>query len=448
MSQITSTLRDFFIQCPPLPIVIAYSGGVDSQVLLHALASLKHTEQLSNTLIACHVNHGLSENVLNWETFAAQQCAKLAVDLKVFRVSVKPKAQQSLEAIARDARYGALQKVTDGSSIIITGHHGDDQSETLLLALKRGAGVKGLSAMAQSTSLGRNTLARPLLTISRDEIVNYAKKHHLTWIEDESNTDTSFDRNFIRQQIMPLLKARWPSISHTINRSANHCAEGQHLLNELAQQDLEKCIITETSLKVNELKTFSIARFNNIIRFFLSKHNGSMPSTEQLTQLFLQLDAKADKNPAIKIANSYFRRYKEGLYLTEFFADVSQWHCTVNLNEIALTPVQIELPDNLGHLSFNTTPSNSIQTTIRDGARVGKQLEFTPPLPEQSVKISFSHHNPRCLPDYRQHSRALKKVLQELEIPPWQRQRLPFLYYDNELVAVLGYFVCQQYQAR
>ena len=291
-------------------LIVAYSGGVDSQVLLHALAQLKQNNLISNTITVCHVNHGLSDNALVWQGFAEQECAKLSFKLVVKAVNVQAQAQQSLEALARDARYQALKSLNDAKSLVLTGHHSDDQSETFLLALKRGAGLKGLSAMAVESQLGRHTLVRPLLNISRQEILNYAKVCQLDWVEDESNADTSFDRNFIRQTIMPLMRERWPGISKTINRSASHCSSGQELLDELAEQDLKQAKACDTSLNISVLKALSPARFNNLIRYFLAQHHCLMPSTEQVNQLNFQLQANEDKTPAVKVGQHYLRRYK------------------------------------------------------------------------------------------------------------------------------------------
>jgi tRNA(Ile)-lysidine synthase len=165
-------------------IVIAYSGGVDSQVLLHSIAQLKSNQQISNEILVCHVNHGLSDNALHWQNFAKQECHKLSLKLVVQKVNINVQPQQSLEAIARDLRYNALKALSERPAIILTGHHSDDQSETFLLALKRGGGLKGLSSMLQVSPLGKHFLVRPLLNISREQIQQYALANQLTWVED------------------------------------------------------------------------------------------------------------------------------------------------------------------------------------------------------------------------------------------------------------------------
>lgn len=447
MHPIESALFSAISKHPEMPLVIAYSGGVDSQVLLHALALLNKknstSSSISNPITVCHVNHGLSQNASAWQAFAVQACSKLNLTLSVCQVNVQAQAQQSLEALARDARYQALQSIYSNPSLIITGHHSDDQAETFILALKRGSGLKGLSAMATETKQAKDLLLRPLLKISRAQIIDYANQHNLTWVEDESNTDTCFDRNFIRNDIMPLLANRWPSIANTINRSSEHCREGQLLLSELAAEDLSLCQYDTKSLSVEPLSQLSQGRFNNLIRFFLTQNYSLMPSTEQLSQLRQQLNAADDKNPAVKVGEHYLRRYKGILYLTGDFNEVSDWQRDVTLGE---TMSFIELPDNLGKLCFTKTAHIDVQKGSQRVAMPTMVMStIVLPSHDKKVTIRFNHNNPTCLPDYRNHSRSVKKVLQELNIPPWQRKRIPFLYYDDVFVAAIGYFVCQEF---
>lgn len=442
MNKIEQVLLSSISEHPKTPLVIAYSGGVDSQVLLHALASLKQQVLFSNAVSVCHVNHGLSEYAEQWQVFAENQCQQLNLPLTICQVNVKATVQQSLEALARDARYTALQSISTQTSLIITGHHSDDQAETFLLALKRGSGIKGLSAMTSVVKKGKDFIVRPLLHITRAQIVDYAKSHQLTWVEDESNSDSRFDRNFIRNDIMPLLIKRWPSITHTINRSSEHCREGQLLLDELAQQDLSLCRHELNSLTVASLRQLSTARFNNLIRYFLTQHQCLMPSTEQLIQLHQQLNANVDKNPSVKVGEHYFRRYKEAIFLTDDFKDVTDWQVVVELNADSIV---IELPDYIGALNILVDKHES-----RDELNNSPSKTCLIAKPNESclITLRFSHDNPTCQPDYRNHSRSVKKVLQELNIPPWQRKRIPFLYYDGVLVAALGYFVCQEFSVK
>ena len=439
-SALQNTLKTLFETHGNIELIVAYSGGIDSQVLLHALVQLKQNKIINNEITVCHVNHGLSGNAERWQKLAEQECIKLSVNLIVKRVNIRSKAQQSLEALARDARYNALKSLRDKKSVVLTGHHSDDQSETFLLALKRGAGLKGLSAMSVQTKLGQHLLVRPLLNVARQEIENYAENHQLSWVEDESNLDTCFDRNFIRQKIIPLLRERWPSINNTINRSASHCLAGQELLDELAEQDLTVCKTGDSGLHVPALTTLSSARFNNLIRFFMAQQGCLMPSTEQVNQVRLQLQADEDKSPQIKVAEQVFRRFKNTLFLTPEYSDISNWQGQVDLFQDTLMfgNKVLVLPDNLGELSFNRN------VVINADSRINLP-RISLPMPGQQVNVRFCHENPKCLPHFRQHSRTVKKVLQELNIAPWQRKRIAFLYYDNELVAAIGHFICQPF---
>lgn len=440
-------------------IIIAYSGGIDSQVLLHALSNFKNNilnnpqninQALSCSISVCHVNHGLSSNALKWENFAQQQCNLHQLPLDICRVNVKAKAQHSLEELARDARYDALKSLIKEKELkhvlVLTGHHNDDQAETFLLALKRGSGLKGLSAMKQEMVFGTSLLSRPLLGVSRSEIEAYAKEHQLTWIDDESNEDIRFDRNFLRHQVMPIITERWPSFLKTLNRSAEHCQEAELLLTELAEQDLENIQVGVNTLSLAKLQQLSQARFNNVIRYFLSIHQCLMPSTAQLTQLQTQLLANNDKSPAVKVGNYWLRRFKQCVYLTADFKDVSDFYSCVKPELTSTIDEVVKLPDGLGDLLFKYEVKNKNTEKQSDLiAKKNKTCQVIAPTYTQQVTIRFSHNNPTCIPDYRQHSRSLKKILQELDIPTWQRKRLPFVYYDDQLVAVIGYFVCKEF---
>jgi tRNA(Ile)-lysidine synthase len=451
MSNIESALLAFFNNSSDKTIVVAYSGGVDSQVLLAALSTLKRQQQLTNPILVCHVNHGLSANAAPWQQFAIEQCQQFSLPLTIHSLALKKLPQQSLEAIARDARYQCLVEASVEPAFIVTGHHLNDQTETFLLALKRGAGLKGLSAMAQQTSLAQHSLVRPLLGISRADIVAYAKQHELVWIEDESNEDQAFDRNFIRHTITPELTKRWPSFNKTLSRSVGHCQDAQLLMDEIAAEDFDKVQFADEILLIPALLNLSTLRFNNVLRFFLAKHGKLMPSSAQLRQITQQLHAGSDKNPSVKISNYCLRRYQEKLYLTDNFANISDWEKKFSLT---LQHNYIDLPDCLGKIKYSVM--NNITNDMRCVSEANSLLQATKvdvqdaitlqaPKAGQTVSIRFSHDNPTCVPHFRDKSRALKKVLQEAKVPTWQRQRIPFVYYNETLVAALGLFICKSY---
>ncbi len=436
---------------PEKTLVIAYSGGVDSQVLLAALAKLKRERQLTNPMLVCHVNHGLSADAVAWQTFARQQAEYFSLPFITHTLSLKKQPQQSLEAIARDARYQLLAKASAEPAIIVTGHHLNDQAETFLLALKRGAGLKGLSAMPSNLTLAQHLLTRPLLAISRTEIEAYANQRQLPWIDDESNQDHTFDRNFLRHAVLPELEKRWPSFCQTLSRSVGHCQDAQALLDEVAQADLEQVMIAEQVLSVPALLLLSKLRFNNVVRHFLARYEKLMPSSAQLEQISKQFSAANDKNPTVKVGDYCLRRYGQQLHLTPSFRDISAWQKRLSNAYQAET---IILPDGLGTLGVSAESESTVNDRM---GNVDKQLcknshqrtvaciGLAMPEAKQVVSIRFNHDNPICQPHFRDKSRSLKKILQEAKIPTWQRQRIPFIYYDDTLVAALGLFVCKSH---
>jgi len=435
---ILDTLKNVLANYPTTSLVVAYSGGVDSQVLLHALTTLKNNKLINHSISACHVNHGLSKNAKDWQDFAEQQCDKFNIAFNVHAVVIDKKPRQSLEAIAREKRYQVLEEISDVQAMVLTGHHQDDQVETFLLALKRGSGLKGLSAMTEYSAFGtkQQAILRPFLTCTRQEIVDYAIENDLQWVEDESNQDTQYDRNFLRQVILPKFQQRWTSINQTIVRSAQHCQDAQNILDEIAEQDFANCAVDKNILKVEALTKLSVPRFNQVMRYLLAQHHYLMPSLAQLNQLHQQLFAEDDKSPEVKLGEVWLRKYKKHLYLTKTFQPLDSWQYQLNIADKNAIDETIDLPDGLGQLTFSANDGLDL---------VEKGQSLAIPKLCKRLSISFIHTNPACLPEYRQHSRVLKKVLQELNIPPWQRKRLPFLYVDGELAAVIGKFTCKPF---
>ncbi|NMP33246.1 tRNA lysidine(34) synthetase TilS [Thalassotalea sp. M1531] len=420
------------------PLVVAYSGGVDSQVLLHLLYQLKSQLTPFPQIKVCHVNHGLSENAEQWQEFAKQQCSQFGFEIEVVAVELDTNNSESIEALARDARYNVLTSLFSEPAIILTGHHLDDQTETFLLALKRGAGVKGLSAMAQEANLGKHQLIRPLLSNSRKEIESYATNHQLAWIEDESNSDSRYDRNFLRIDVLPLLNKRWQGFNQTVVRSAAHCRENQQLADEIASLDFEKVAQSSQILCLEELLSLSRARFNNVIRYAIGQLNKLMPSQAQLDELFSQLAAQHDKTPEIKLGQLVARRYNGNIFLTPDYKDLKDYEVTIDCQRLSINDFSVLLPDNLGSLIFS---AECMQQNEKDVTVISLGADVS------NLSLRFSHSNPIVEPDYRQHSRPLKKVLQELKLPPWQRKRIPFLYQNECLVTALGQFVCKGFLA-
>ena len=295
-------------------MTVALSGGVDSVVLLHLLHQLQKRQNF--TLKASHVHHGLSKNADKWVKFCEKLCKKLSVPLDVHHIKLPQKKSLGIEGEARQLRYEKLlQTKTD---LVVLAHHEDDQAETFLLQLIRGAGVKGLSSMAHFDASRR--LWRPLLNASRIDIEGYAKKHKLKWIEDESNQNIDFDRNFIRSKVLAILKNRFNHIIKVISRSSSHLAEAQHLIDDLAQIDLKSYLKSDNykhKLNVKTLDKLSNARAKNALRFWLEMNNQLMPSKDLLDELLRQaLTAKKDATIKIELSKEFeIRRYQDEIYI-------------------------------------------------------------------------------------------------------------------------------------
>lgn len=237
--------------------VIGYSGGLDSHVLLHALATLFQEHNYLNRLHVIHINHGLSVNADEWSKHCTTVCQQLKISCEIISLNAKSSRGESPEAIARTLRYAALAKQLATGDYLLTAHHQDDQAETLLLQLFRGAGLKGLASMPELASFAKGYHLRPLLHFTRADLNAYARKYDLCWVDDESNSDVRYDRNYVRQTLIPHIKQRWPSFAKTLARTAQNCAEGQNLLEILAGQDLQNSQgeIAKT-LSISRLKKF------------------------------------------------------------------------------------------------------------------------------------------------------------------------------------------------
>ena len=263
---IVAHLRRTLAALPPARrYYVAFSGGLDSQVLLHALAQLRR--ELAAPVAAVHIHHGLSPNADRWAAQCDAACAALAIPCEVRHVQARHAAGESREAAARAARYAAFAQILDTDDMLLTAHHQDDQAETLLLMLLRGAGVAGLAGMPAWRGLGRGRLARPLLSLSRQTLRDYALRCGLRWIEDESNFDTSLHRNFLRHEVLPRLREAWPAADRTLARSAAHLGEATELLAELAAGDVTALAGGAAgTLAVGGLVTLSPARARNCRR--------------------------------------------------------------------------------------------------------------------------------------------------------------------------------------
>lgn len=394
------------------PVYVAFSGGLDSSVLLH-LAS-----KLNAPVSAIHVNHNLSSNAVDWQQHCQQVCEDLQVEFIAKSVKLKNDGS-GLEAEARKLRYAAIKDVIKPNAVVLTGQHQDDQLETFLLQLKRGAGPKGLSSMPESAAFGEDSiLLRPLLHFSRAELEHYANKNKLRWIEDESNSDTRFDRNFIRHQVTPILTERWQSFSKAATRSIGLIAEQQQLVEELAQADLIPLLVAQDQISISSLVLLSDARQRNVVRFWIDTLDILPPSKVILQRLFDEvIAAKPDANPKVQWAGHQIRRYRDCLYLLHDNIDKPGIACTLELNKAVI------LNDSIGTAEL----SNSHQ----DGG-----LKVPAPNFNEKVTVRFDVKGLKCKPQGDNHTRSLSDIYKQHNIPPWQRKRIPLLFYGEQLIAI------------
>lgn len=407
---------------PHSSILIGLSGGVDSIVLLHLLHQL--APRFSWQISALHVHHGISPHADDWAFFCEQRCAAYKLSFYLESVDIKPLREQGIEAAARQLRYAAYAKYPH--DFLALAHHADDQAETLLLQLLRGAGVRGASAMPMLVQRDTQWL-RPLLNVTRAEIVEYAEAHHLPWIEDESNADDSYPRNFLRHKIMPLFEEKFPSYRHTLARSAQHFAEASSLLDELAQLDAASAI-RDKVLSIAALKNLNAARAKNLLRYFLHTRGASMPQAVQLDDMLQQLCvARDDATVCVAYAGWQVRRYRGEVYVLRTLPDLDAtlqfaWE---NQLQLSWSPLNTSL-------NFVTTLGAAISV---------EKLRRAP------VTLRLRQGGEALRPQTRASLRSVKNLLQEHHVPPWLRERLPLLYCGDELVCVAGVATAAEYQA-
>ena len=384
--------------------------------MLHLLVTLR--ERIDSALTAVHINHQLYSEADAWELHCQQQALALGIDFHALRVNARAAVGESPEAAARNARYRALQSLMKPNDAIITAQHQTDQAETLLLQLLRGAGPAGLAAMPQRKRFGPGWLLRPLLNASRDEILAYAESQNLQWIEDSSNTDERFDRNFLRYRILPVLRQRWPGMERTLARSARLAGEASELLNELAQEDLGR--VTEgEQLSLNQLATLSALRQANLLRYWINSIGLPVPSRAQMEQVLQQLArVRPDAQICVTWPGCELRTFRGRIYalLPQEDFDTSQ----VILWRSPALPLRIR---GIGQLEWIESDT---------GGLARQHLH--------DLSVRFRQGGERFRPFGRKHSQILKKLLQETSIPSWERDRLPLIYSGKQLVwmAALG----------
>jgi len=413
---------------PPAPAYwVAFSGGLDSSVLLHALHAC--AAEAGVAIGAVHVNHGLQADAPAWEAHCRRVCTDLGVPCEVLRVEAVAARGESPEAAARAARYGALERWLPAGHCLLSAQHRDDQAETLLLQLLRGSGVHGLAAMPQRSRFSAGVLLRPLLEYTRAELQAYALAASLHWVEDPSNRDTAFDRNFLRAAVLPVLAQRWPGAAASLARSAGHCAEAAGLVAQLAELDLQHVQGGRPgTLAVSGLLSLPVARCRNVLRHWIRAHGGSFPATAVLARILEDvLGSRRDAEPRVRCGMHEVRRYRDTLYLLPVRPAA---HALADTDWSLREP--LSLPQAGGVL--RATPGT--------GCGLCRAL-----LPATGVRVRWRRGGERCRPAGRRHHHSLKKLFQARGIPPWERDLIPLVYIGDELAAVAGLWVCEPFQA-
>ncbi|MBX4180865.1 tRNA lysidine(34) synthetase TilS [Sodalis sp. CWE] len=442
---------------PYRSILLAFSGGLDSTVLLNILVMLRDMdviffgkEQRNKLLLrAMHIHHALNYRADWWAEHCARECYRHNVIFNIKHITVNKKSG-NIEARARNARYQALLMTLKTNEALLTAHHKDDQAETCLLALKRGSGPNGLAAMSSSSNESnlKYCLLRPLLSFSREELETYARLCGLHWIEDDDNANLKLDRIFLRLKILPSLKQRWPKFPDAIARSAKLCAEQEELLDELLKDTLANVVAPDKSLNLTPLKAMNEVKRSALLRRWLASLAIKMPTRKNLIRVWEEVAlSRRDSVAQLKIdENRFVRRFKDRLHIVKFVP------CFIDSKTQFLWPVGSEQPCLpswfVGIIYRHLVKEEVIRTSCNyiniNNEKNISQLKVTivrAPTTSEEVSIRFGSVSGLLHIINRSRRRTLKKIWQELGVPPWQRLSTPLLFYNDKLISALGVFI-------
>ncbi|GLS24720.1 tRNA lysidine(34) synthetase TilS [Marinibactrum halimedae] len=437
---------------------VGYSGGLDSTVLLHALKESVRTrfpfENVSEKITAVHIHHGLSTNADQWLSHCEQQARDFGVSFYYERVAVS-QDNGSVEDAARRARYSVFSQHVRSKHGLLLGHHLNDQQETILYRLLRGAGPSGLMGITHSRRVGNGVLFRPFLELPRSALEAYANAHGLQWIEDESNSDERFDRNYLRNQIFPLLAKRWPDVERRLSVTSSLCADTMALNDLYTQQDWSvlkpKKERLGVSVNLTELRQWPVIRRNAVLRFGIQQLNYTTPEQVHLQQLNAQMiDNTRDDHKAEVIWGNVTVRYYHGRL---FFLPRDAFRDRKNNLLLSQTSIMITgsvtpipLP---GGGAFTLTALSKQESQSQLKEKNGQSPTVVIRLNAQELvhlTFAFRQGGERCKPYGRHKSQTLKKLLQEASLEPWLRDRVPLLYCGEKIVAVGDLWVCDGFE--
>lgn len=387
--------------------MVALSGGLDSTLLLDAFKRAN----VAARVVAIHVDHGLHEDSADWSAHCATVADALGISLITRKLELEPQPGQSVEAVAREARYRVFAESLGEGDVLVTAHHADDQLETVLLRILRGTGVRGLTAIHALGRLGDGWLARPLLPFTRAELAAEARRLGLSWLEDPSNVDQRFDRNFLRADVLPALRERWPKAGVMASRLALQMTEAETVLAEVADGDLGAAERFDR-IPVEILTTLSESRLNNALRHAVRTIGLPVPSRAQLVELRRALDAREDASALVSWPGGEARVFRQTLYLGEPAADV---------------------PPIAGQIDADSTFSfaeGELRLVVAEDYGIPDQWA------RAGLKVAFRRGGERFRPRGSMHHKSLKNWFQERGIVPWMRGRLPLLFHNDELIAI------------
>lgn len=399
---------------PGSRICVAFSGGSDSTVLLHALAAERAKSPDKWELAAHHVHHGLSPHAGAWATHCETLCASLSVPFTMERVTVDQQAGTGIEAAARDARMASLDRIN--ADVIVLAHHARDQAETLLLQLLRGSGPPGMAAMPMTAQ----QYLRPLLSVAKITLLDYAQQHALRWIDDESNADNRFSRNRLRNNVWPALIDAFPAAEATLFRATQHQADATQLLEDLAGIDAATCVV-DGAINLAPFNEMTQARRANLLRFWLHSHDVKPPAAETLREWLKQL-ASVTPIQAIELRGGahqgVIRVYRGHAHMTD---DAKFWQPRDWSGEPSLELRCGTVP--IGELCFTSGTQHNALRPPRAGEA------WTVRMRKQGDGVALSERSGHV---------ALKNIFQQANIPPWLRNTWPLVLCNDDLVCVAG----------
>jgi len=405
-------------------LVVGFSGGLDSRVLLQLLAEADWAH--ARGLRALHVDHGLHADSAHWAVHCQREAAALGLDIDVLRVEL-PAGSGGLEERARRARHTALQAALRPGEVLVMAHHQDDQAETFLLRALRGAGERGLGGMRVLRSFGAGWLWRPLLGMSRVALEHYARARDLRWIDDPSNLDPRHDRNFLRHAVLPLLRQRWPQATESLALSAGLNAQADARLASLDAIDLARAQqLDPRVLDLAVLRRWQPARRARVLRAWLHSLGCALPPPSVLAQIERELlQARADSEAEARWRGHRLRAWRNALHLLPELRPLPQH---LDLDWDGASPLALPdghalaLCDGMGDVQPDARLPWPLRIRVRQG---GERIRLSPTRPSQCVKT----------------------LLQALGVPPWQRPHLPFLWNANgELIAVADLLLCEDFR--